>query len=106
MSETSAAVEKERLIISDIEVWRIHYADTLRAWLTRFEANVDKARALYDERFTRMWRFYLVASEMSFRHAGLVVYQYQLCHEVGDVPLTRDYLYPAAGADQARLAAE
>lgn len=106
MSETSAAVEKEQLVIADLEVWRIHYAETLRAWLQRFEANIDKARALYDERFTRMWRFYLIASEMSFRHTGLVVFQYQLCHDVHDVPLTRDYLYAQPQAEHPRLAAE
>ncbi|MFT3689863.1 class I SAM-dependent methyltransferase [Paenirhodobacter sp.] len=106
MSEVSAAVEHENLVIADLEVWRIHYAETLRHWLTRFEARIDDARALYDERFTRMWRFYLISSEMAFRHAGQVVFQYQLCHEVGDVPLTRDYLYAAPLTEKARMAAE
>lgn len=106
MSETSAAVEKEDLVIADLEVWRIHYADTLREWLNRFEARIDEARALYDERFTRMWRFYLLASEMSFRHAGLVVFQYQLCHDVNDVPVTRNYLYDEPADHRPRLAAE
>ena len=86
---------------SDLEIWRVHYAETLRAWLTRFEAHLDEARALYDARFTRMWRFYLIASEMAFRHAGEVVFQYQLCHEVTDVPLTRDYLYTAPDTEPA-----
>ena len=101
MSETSAAVEKEGLIIADLEIWRVHYAETLRAWLTRFEAHLDEVRALYEARFTRMWRFYLIASEMAFRHAGEVVFQYQLCHEVTDVPLTRDYLYTAPDTEPA-----
>lgn len=106
MSETSAAVEKEQLVIADLEVWRIHYADTLREWLKRFEAHIDEARALYDDRFTRMWRFYLIASEMSFRHAGQVVFQYQLCHDVTDVPLTREYLYTAPQLTPVSAAAE
>ncbi|HEY0214344.1 MAG TPA: cyclopropane-fatty-acyl-phospholipid synthase family protein [Paenirhodobacter sp.] len=93
MSETSAAVEREHLIIADVEVWRVHYAETLRQWRLRFEQHLDEARALYDARFTRMWRFYLIGSEMAFRYAGQVVFQYQLCHQVTDVPLTRDYLY-------------
>lgn len=106
MSETSAAVEHEKLVIADLEIWRIHYADTLREWLNRFEAHIDEARALYDARFTRMWRFYLIASEMSFRYGGQVVFQYQLCHDVNDVPLTREYLYAQPEISKARLAAE
>ncbi|WGT49180.1 SAM-dependent methyltransferase [Thioclava nitratireducens] len=106
MSEASNAVEHEGLITTDLEVWRLHYAETLRHWCDRFEANIDKAVALYDERFCRMWRFYLVASEMAFRHGGQVVFQYQLAHEVGDVPLTRDYLYRDDDEQEHRLAAE
>ncbi|OOY24182.1 SAM-dependent methyltransferase [Thioclava sediminum] len=106
MSEASNAVEHEGLITTDLEVWRLHYAETLRHWCDRFEANIDKAVALYDERFCRMWRFYLVASEMAFRHGGQVVFQYQLAHEVGDVPLTRDYLYRDEDEQEHRLAAE
>ncbi|RWR28994.1 class I SAM-dependent methyltransferase [Sinirhodobacter populi] len=106
MSETSAAVEHEKLVVADLEVWRIHYAETLRHWRLRFEKHLDEALTLYDARFTRMWRFYLVASEMAFRHAGQVVFQYQLCHEVEDVPLTRDYLYLSQDQSKPRLAAE
>ncbi|KEP70146.1 cyclopropane-fatty-acyl-phospholipid synthase [Thioclava dalianensis] len=111
MSEASNAVEHEGLVVTDLEVWRLHYAETLKHWCARFEANIDKAIALYDERFTRMWRFYLIASEMAFRHGGQVVFQYQLAHEVGDVPLTRDYLYrdeskAALTSDEHRMAAE
>ncbi len=93
LSESSRAIEREGLVVADLEVWRLHYAETLRHWCDRFDAHIDKAAELYDARFTRMWRFYLIASEMAFRHGGQVVFQYQLCHEVGDVPLTRDYLY-------------
>ncbi|MBD3803366.1 SAM-dependent methyltransferase [Thioclava marina] len=106
MSEASNAIEHEGLVTTDLEVWRLHYAETLKHWCDRFEANIEKACALYDERFCRMWRFYLVASEMAFRHGGQVVFQYQLAHEVGDVPLTRDYLYRATEEEERRLAAE
>ncbi|PFG64513.1 cyclopropane-fatty-acyl-phospholipid synthase [Thioclava sp. ES.031] len=106
MSEASNALEHEGLITTDLEVWRLHYAETLRHWCDRFEANIEKACELYDERFCRMWRFYLVASEMAFRHGGQVVFQYQLAHEVGDVPLTRDYLYRDEDEQEHRLAAE
>jgi len=96
MSEVMAAVEKEGLVPCDVEVWRLHYAETLRHWHTRFMANIDKARALYDERFCRMWRFYLAASEESFRQAGQCVFQFQLAHDVATAPVTRDYLYSGA----------
>jgi len=102
MSEASHALEHEGLIVTDLEVWRLHYAETLKHWCARFEANLDKAAALYDEEFTRMWRFYLIASEMAFRHGGQVVFQFQLAHEVGDVPLTRDYLYRDDAEGQGR----
>jgi cyclopropane-fatty-acyl-phospholipid synthase len=95
LSEMMAAVEKERLWSTDIEVWRLHYAETLKHWRARFMANCDKARALYDDRFCRMWRYYLSASEMSFRHFGQNVFQVQLTRRQDAVPLTRDYLYPA-----------
>ena len=93
MSEVMAAVEKEGLVPCDVEVWRLHYAETLRHWHLRFIDNIDKARALYDDRFCRMWRFYLAASEESFRHAGQCVFQFQLAHKVDAAPVTRDYLH-------------
>ena len=92
LSEVAPVIEREGLMITDLEVWRLHYADTLRHWLDRFDANIDKARALYDETFCRMWRFYLVASEMSFRDGHHVVFQFQLTKRHGVVPVTRDYL--------------
>ncbi|MCC6006623.1 MAG: class I SAM-dependent methyltransferase [Rhodobacteraceae bacterium] len=104
LSESSAAIEKEGLVIADVEVWRLHYAETLRHWLTRFEANIDAARALYDERFCRMWRFYLLACEMSFRYGAQVVFQFQLALDNDSVPVSRDYLYPAHAPEQARPA--
>lgn len=94
LSEVMAAVEKERLWTTDVEIWRLHYAETLLHWRRRFEANIEKARALYDDRFCRMWRYYLVASEMSFRYHNQAVFQLQLARRRDAVPLTRDYLYP------------
>ncbi|MFO8100316.1 MAG: class I SAM-dependent methyltransferase, partial [Salinibacter sp.] len=67
LSELMAAVEPRGLVTTDIEVWRLHYAETLKHWYDRFVANIDKARALYDDRFCRMWRYYLVACELTFR---------------------------------------
>ncbi len=95
LSETVCAIERERLRITDVEVLRLHYAQTLRIWHDRFMANVEAARALYDDRFCRMWRFYLVASELTFRLRDQVVFQIQLGHDQTAVPLTRDYLYPS-----------
>ncbi len=69
-------------------------------------ANIDKARALYDDRFCRMWRYYLIASELTFRLNGQVVFQFQLAHRQQAVPLTRDYLYPPDQASDMRHAAE
>ena len=96
LSEMMAAVEDERLYETDIEVWRLHYAMTLRHWHDRFVASIDEARALYDDRFCRMWRYYLVASEQTFRLNRQCVFQVQMAHRQEAVPLTRDYLYPAA----------
>ena len=92
LSEVLAIVERSGLYVTDVEVLRLHYAETLKAWRQRFEANVDHARELYDERFCRMWRFYLVASEVAFRHNGHVVFQIQVAKKQDAVPLTRDYL--------------
>ena len=105
MSEAMAAVEKEDLYPCDVEVWRLHYAETLRHWHDRFTARRDEAVALYDERFFRMWRYYLVAAELTFRYNRQCVFQFQLAHDQEAVPLTRDYLYPA-GREAQRMAAE
>ena len=93
LSEIATAVEKTRLWTTDIEVWRLHYATTLRHWYDRFMARQDEARALYDDRFCRMWRYYLLASEMTFRHDFQVVYQIQIARRQDAVPLSRDYMY-------------
>ena len=93
MSETLSAVEHARLWPADVECWRLHYAYTLRHWYDRFNAHQDEVRALYDDRFVRMWRFYLAASEQTFRHGHQAVFQFQLSRKIDAVPLTRDYLY-------------
>ena len=99
LSEMSAAVEKSGLWPTDIEVWRLHYAQTLVRWLQRFDANIDKVRALYDDRFCRMWRYYLIASEMTFREGRQCVFQMQLAKRQDAVPLTRDYITEGSRAD-------
>ena len=106
MSEALAAIEDEGLWTCDVEVWRLHYAETLRHWYDRFMANIDRAREIYDERFCRMWRFYLAASEMGFRGGHQGVFQFQLARRQDAVPLTRDYLYRAEEAERQRHAAE
>ena len=93
LSEVVPVVERARLWIADIEILRLHYAQTLRQWRRRFEQNRDRIRALYDERFCRMWETYLVGSELAFRHAGHLVFQMQLAKSIDAVPLTRDYMF-------------
>jgi len=92
LSEVLSAVEKVGLWVTDVEVLRLHYASTLREWRRRFAGNRDKIRALYDERFCRMWEFYLAGCEIAFRHLGQIVFQMQLSRRLGAVPLTRDYI--------------
>jgi cyclopropane-fatty-acyl-phospholipid synthase len=92
LSEVMDAVQAVGLWVTDIEILRLHYAKTLRAWRQRFTANRDKVRALYDERFCRMWDFYLTGSELSFRYGGQMVFQMQLAKHADAVPLTRDYM--------------
>ncbi len=92
LSEVSASIERSGLLISDVEVLRLHYAETLRAWRQRFLANWDKAAAIRDETFCRMWEFYLAASETAFRYQNLVVFQLQLVKRVTSLPITRDYM--------------
>jgi len=92
LSEVLAPVEKSGLWVADIEILRVHYADTLRQWHDRFQARREEAVALYDERFCRMWEFYLAACEMLFRNGPLMVFQLQLSHRKDAVPLTRDYI--------------
>ena len=95
MSEVMASIERSGLTITDVEVLRLHYAKTLKAWRERFMARRAEAKALYDEKFCRIWEFYLAASESAFRWQGLVVFQFQLAHDQQAVPLTRDYIQSA-----------
>ncbi|MGV6871308.1 class I SAM-dependent methyltransferase [Pseudochelatococcus sp. B33] len=92
LSEVLPAIERSGLVVTDIEILRLHYAETLKAWRARFHARRDEVEALYDARFFRMFDFYLAASEMSFRHDGLMVFQIQLAKQQDAVPLTRDYM--------------
>ncbi len=92
LSEVTAAVERSGLVTTDIEILRLHYAETLKEWRRRFAHNRDAAKAMYDERFCRMWEFYLAGCEMAFRHGRQMVFQMQLAHRQDAVPLTRDYV--------------
>jgi cyclopropane-fatty-acyl-phospholipid synthase len=92
VSEVIPAIEKAGLLVCDIEILRLHYARTLQAWRERFMARREEAVRLYDERFARMWEFYLAASEMSFRKQNLMNFQIQLTKRQGVVPITRDYV--------------
>ena len=99
LSEVIPAIEKAGLLVCDIEILRLHYAETLKAWRDRFMARREEAVRLYDERFARMWEFYLAASEMSFRKQNLMNFQIQLTKRQGIVPMTRDYI--TAGRSEA-----
>ncbi len=92
LSQAVAAAERAGLWVTDVEVLRLHYAETLRHWQERFAARRDAACALYDERFCRMWEFYLAASEAGFRNGRTMVFQLQLAHRRDAVPLTRAYI--------------
>ncbi len=92
LEEITPSIERAGLLVTDVEVLRLHYAGTLRAWRERFLTNRAKAVALYDERFARMWEFYLASCEASFRSADDVVYQIQISKQVDTLPLTRDYI--------------
>jgi cyclopropane-fatty-acyl-phospholipid synthase len=93
VSEAMSAVEKAQLWATDIECWRLHYAYTLRHWYDRFRERETEVATLYDDRFVRMWRFYLAACEQTFRHGSQAVFQFQLSRGIDAVPLTRDYIY-------------
>jgi cyclopropane-fatty-acyl-phospholipid synthase len=92
LSEMLPAIERAGLIVADVEVLRLHYAETLKEWRRRFKARWNEAVAIYDERFCRMWEFFLAGEEMAFRYDGLVVFQLQLVKRIDALPLTRDYM--------------
>ena len=93
MSEITAPIEKSGLIISDIEVLRMHYSHTLRNWKQRFLNNKSKVLTMFDENFFRMWEFYLTSCEMVFKWNDQVVFQFQLSKDLTSLPTTRDYIY-------------
>ncbi len=95
LSETCTAVEQAGLWITDMEILRLHYADTLVEWEKRLQENRTKIAGLLDERFCRMWEFYLIISEFSFRYGKHMVFQLQLTKNVDATPVTRDYMAQA-----------
>ena len=95
LSEVVAASEKTRLILTDVEVLRLHYAQTLDIWLERTHAARDDIIRLYDERFFRLWEFYLAGASGAFRYGGLVNFQLQYARNRGTLPITRDYMRDA-----------
>lgn len=92
LSEILPAIERSGLIVTDIEILRLHYAETLKAWRERFMAKRNEVVKLYDERFARMWEFYLAGSEASFRWQEMVNFQIQISKRRETLPLTRDYM--------------
>ncbi|HEX3349996.1 MAG TPA: cyclopropane-fatty-acyl-phospholipid synthase family protein [Acetobacteraceae bacterium] len=106
LSEVFAAVEKTGLFVTDVEILRLHYAETLRHWRRRFAANRDAIAAMHDERFCRMFEFYLAGSELAFRHQGHMIWQMQITRDQAAVPLTRDYMLEAERSAGARVRAD
>jgi len=102
LSEVLPVIESVGLYVTDIEIWRLHYAETLKGWGERFTANREKVIALRDERFYRMWEFYLAGSEAAFRSGDMMVFQIQLAKSQTTVPLTRDYITETEHALAAR----
>jgi cyclopropane-fatty-acyl-phospholipid synthase len=101
LSEVLPAIERAGLLVTDIEILRLHYAETLKAWRERFLAHREDVERIYEPRFVRMWEFYLAASEMSFREQNMMVMQIQLTKRQGVIPITRDYI----AHEEQRLAA-
>jgi cyclopropane-fatty-acyl-phospholipid synthase len=101
LSEVLPCIERAGLLATDIEILRLHYAETLKHWRERFLAHREDLERVYDARFVRMWEFYLAASEMTFREQGMMVFQIQLTKRQDVVPVTRDYI----AREEARLRA-
>ncbi len=101
LSETLGAVERAGLWTTDIEILRRHYAETFLAWDQRFQSRRGEVAALFDERFCRMWEFYLIATEVGFRYGKHMVFQMQLAKRQNALPITRGYIAEAE-ADLAR----
>jgi len=101
LSEVLPAIQRAQLVVTDVEILQLHYAETLKAWRERFLAHREDVERLYDARFVRMWEFYLASSEMAFRESDMVVFQIQMAKRKGVLPQTRDYI----GREEARLRA-
>ena len=101
LSELVSEAERHKLIVADVEAMRYHYAHTLEEWYKRTNSNREEIVALYDERFFRMWQFYLAGAEAAFRHGGLVNWQVQYLKSRDAIPMTRDYMFE----EEARLRA-
>ena len=93
LSEVFSVVEKQSLWVTDVEILRLHYVQTIREWRRRFEANRKQIESIYDERFGRMWEFYLVCVELAFSNGSAMVFQMQMTRSRDAVPLTRDYIF-------------
>ena len=93
LSQVTVPVEKSGLILTDLEILRMHYSHTLRHWKERFIKNKDKAVKMFDKKFFRTWEFYLTSCETAFRWGDQVVFQFQLTKELHTAPNTRDYIY-------------
>lgn len=115
LSEVLSAIERSGLIVGDVEILRLHYAETLKAWRERFLAHRDEAVRLKGEEFARMWEFYLAGCEAAFRYQNLLVVQIQLVKRVDALPIVRDYMIEAEhrlargerlGAEPPRMAGE
>jgi len=99
LSEVIPVIERNGLLVTDIEILRMHYAETLKHWRERFLAHRNEVERIYDRRFVRMWEFYMAASEMSFREQDMMVFQIQITKRQDVVPMTRDYI----GREEQRL---
>ena len=104
LSEIVPAIERSGLMVTDVEVLRLHYAETLSAWRSAFMRHRTEAVALFDERFCRMWEYYMSMSESAFRCEGVVVFQIQICRRIDALPITRGYM-TAADAENAEVCA-
>ena len=93
LSEVTTPIEQAGLVVTDIEVLRLHYSHTLRHWKENCIRNREKIIKMFDEKFFRMWEFYLAGCEMAFKWGDQVVYQFQLTKNYGSTPVTRDYIY-------------
>ena len=93
MSEIFSAIERTGLKVMDVEFLRLHYAHTLKHWSSNFQKNRDKIKKLYDERFCRMWEFYLAGAETAFRRNNHMVAQFQIANDQEATPLTRNYMF-------------